>query len=237
MKFKKIMALVTAMALSFSVPAFAGEASSLNMDTVHPDRMEMSYVSSKYEDILPDGTYKKEEVVYHTMIYRPDVLSVRRTKTSAYIDVDVYDCSMFTTVQISTSRTNFANAKTVTFTNNKYQGPVLSEYIRVEDYLNKRITFTRNLVRFNYGRHNYSYRKIDITKNPSQKLITTEPVANSIKHKISCRKTLRITGLDPRKRYYFRLKSIYKGFGDTNIKYPRRVSSLTTTVTAAPPIK
>lgn len=237
MNFKKVIALLATFVMTFSTPAFAQEAPSINMDVKHPDGIEMSYVSPKYEDILPDGTYKKEKVVYHTMIYRPDVLSVRRTNNATYIDVDVYDCSMLTTVQISTSRTNFTNAKTITFTNNKYQGPVLSEYIRVEDYLNKRITFTRNLVRFNYGRHNYSYRKIDITKNPSQTLITTESVANSIKPKISCRKILRITGLDPRKRYYFRLKSIYKGFGDTNIKYPRRVSSLTTTVTAVPPIK
>ena len=229
-RIKKAIALAMIIATVFSsqLSVIAKDYPSLNMDTKHPLEFEMEYVDGDTGAIT-----KNEKITSYVMNYCPVPLRTWRTVTSAYIYVDVWDCSLMTTVQISESR-DFSRARTLTVTNKQYKGVVLTEYHRVEDYVNKRITFTRVLTRYDYGAHNLSYRKIDITANPKQTLVTTEAVANSIKPKISNKKTIRITGLDPKKRYYFRLKNLYEGFGYSNIKYPRRVGSTTTTVTVAP---
>ena len=232
MKFKKIAAILTAISLVFSpcLSTCAEERPSANIDLAHPDITEITYVEEETGKIL-----KEERTVAYVMVYSPVVLSLRRTVNAAYIETDVFTCSEFTTVQVSTSR-DFSKAKVFTIPNNKYRGSVLAEYKRIKN-AEGRIIFIRALNQYYYGKNALSYRQIDITNNPNNKLIVTEKVANSIKSKISNRKTIRITGLDPRKRYYFRVKNLYEGFGSHHEGYPYRVASSTVTVTKPVPLK
>lgn len=233
MKFKKVTALLVAISLAFSpcLSTRAEERPSANMDIEHPDITEITYVDEETAKIV-----KKERTVSYVMTYSPVVLSLRRTVNAAYLEADVFTCPELTTVQVSTSR-DFKGAKVFTIPNNQYKGPVLAEYIRTENRKTNRITFTRTLTQYHYGKTVYSYRQIDITDSPIKRLIVTEKIANSIKNRISNKKTIRITGLDPRKRYYFRVKNLYTGFGAHHEGYPYRVASTTVTVTTPPPLK
>lgn len=242
-KIRKIITLVaiaiTITMSSLSVRAEECQYPSTNMDIKHPDTTEMTYIDSQTASV-----YKKEKITSYVMNYAPIVYSATRTKTSAYIDVEVFNCSLMTTVQVSEDKDFKRILYTQTVPNKAYVGMVVSDYRYTELYKGKKktITFARILMQLNYGEHFLSYRKIDITNNPSRKLVTTESVADSIKGRISnknTRKTIRITGtgnfkLDPNKKYYFRVRNIYDGFGGFHRGYPYRIASLAKTVESSP---